>query len=35
MSMNVLVSLWLMVHPGVTAGFAAMPSDSRLPGPRG
>lgn len=35
MSMNVLVSLWLMVHPGVTAGFAVMPSDSLLPGPRG
>lgn len=31
MSMNVLVSLWLMVQPGVTAGFVVMPSDSLLP----
>lgn len=35
MSVNILVSLWLMVHPGVTAGFAGMPSDSLLPAPRG
>lgn len=29
--MNVLLSLWLMVQPGVTAAFVAMPSDSLLP----
>lgn len=29
--MNVLVSLWLMVQPGVTAAFVVMPSDSLLP----